>query len=247
MLVCYDNDNAKLRAQIIAEKLKTNIINKVQIGDNDYYLMVQETALSIYKKGILPIKINFANSQLQYRLKYGGGLNQALLKAVGMKSGKKIEVFDATAGFGEDSYVMASFGAKVTMCENYLPLFLLLEDGLLASRDDILCQDVVSNICLIYGNSCEILKEFTPDIVYMDPMFVKPKNKAAANAQMTWLREVLLDEDKSHELLEIALKQSKKRVVVKRAKHAPQIAKPSFILPGKSCRFDVYLVNNNIL
>jgi 16S rRNA (guanine1516-N2)-methyltransferase len=60
---------------------------------------------------------------------------------------------------------------------------------------------------------------------------------------MRILREILGDDDDAEALFNIALKTAKKRVVVKRPKHADFInhKKPDIMFEGSSTRFDVYV------
>ena len=83
------------------------------------------------------IVIDFVNGKLDYRRKFGGGKNQALSKAVGLHKAKQpLRVFDATAGLGRDSFVLACLGATVLGCERHSQVFSALHDGLQRALDD---------------------------------------------------------------------------------------------------------------
>ena len=51
---------------------------------------------------------DFTGGAVAHRFRFGGGLGQALPKAVGMKGGKSLLVVDATAGLGRDAFLLAS-------------------------------------------------------------------------------------------------------------------------------------------
>jgi 16S rRNA (guanine1516-N2)-methyltransferase len=64
------------------------------------------------------IFIDFASAANTYRRLHGGGNGQPLARAIGLKTyGLPLVVIDATAGLGQDSFVLASLGCHVTMIE----------------------------------------------------------------------------------------------------------------------------------
>jgi 16S rRNA (guanine1516-N2)-methyltransferase len=62
------------------------------------------------KKAVQDLRIDFTSGAVAHRLRFGGGRGQALPKAIGLKGGKTPDVVDATAGFGRDSFLLASLG-----------------------------------------------------------------------------------------------------------------------------------------
>ena len=60
---------------------------------------------------------DFVGGAVQHRLRFGGGRGQGLPKAAGLKPGINPHIIDATAGLGRDAFLLASFGATVTMIE----------------------------------------------------------------------------------------------------------------------------------
>ena len=61
--------------------------------------------------------IDFIGGKSGYRQAHNCTINQPLARAVGIKSGFRPTVFDATAGMGGDAFVLASLGCTVTMIE----------------------------------------------------------------------------------------------------------------------------------
>ena len=82
-----------------------------------------------------------------------------------------------------------------------------------------------------------------PDVIYFDPIFPEKTKTALSRKSARLLRNVVGDDVDSAEVFELALKKFKKRVVVKRPKHAKTITdlKPDIVFAGKAVRFDVYL------
>lgn len=180
----------------------------------------------------------------------GRSLSQPLLKAVGIKRRNPYRptVLDATAGLGEDAWVLASMGCNVTACERNPITHALLADGL--SRAMKSQPDTATRIRLAPGDGVAFMQELTghapaelPDVVYLDPMFPTGR-KTAERKAMRVLRMISGDDTDASRLLEAALKAATHRVVVKRPRLAAPLLgpKPTVIHKGKSLRFDVYPV-----
>jgi 16S rRNA (guanine1516-N2)-methyltransferase len=189
------------------------------------------------------LQIDFLSSAVNYRRQFGGGKNELIAKAVGIKSSQKIAVFDATAGLGRDAFILATLGCDVLMCERSPVVYELLRDALARAGEFEWFQKL--SLKLIHADATAYLStmDHRPDVIYIDPMY-PPKNKSALpKKEMILLREIVGDDLDSVKLLAVALRVAKKRVVVKRARLAPTISdqKPSFVYEGKSSRFDVYL------
>ncbi len=196
-----------------------------------------------------PICVDFIKGTLAHRKKFGGGKNQLIAKAVGIKPKIKLSVLDVTAGLGRDAFVLATLGCNVVMCERSKIIFALLEDGLKRAEKESWFRALslklihVDAIAYLKEISCSATPTHTPDVIYIDPMFPEKNKSALVKKEMRVLREVVGDDIDSAQLLTVALSIAKKRVVVKRAKLAPTLTdkKPDVVYKGKSCRFDVYL------
>lgn len=193
-----------------------------------------------------PIKVDFVTGQAAHRRQYGGGRGQLIARAVGLKKSPNSMVLDVTAGLGRDAFVLASLGCDVTMVERSTVMAALLQDGLNRLKKDPASENIMLN--LLSGDARDVLKNLPqskkPDVVYMDPMFPHRDKTALVKKEMRILRELVGDDLDAAELLELALKTAKKRVVVKRSKLAPHLTQgvPDLIFRGKSSRYDVYLV-----
>lgn len=193
----------------------------------------------------------FLTGPLGYRCRKGGGKNQAIARAVGLKSCKgQMTVLDATAGLGRDAFILASLGCKVQLVERSPIIAKLLLDGLTRAKQDQKAAQVVERMDVVIEDAKKVLEALTldncPDVVYLDPMFPHQDKSALAKIEMRLIRQVVGDDFDADALLSIALKRTQKRVVVKRARHAPALAgsAPSFVIEGKSNRYDIYLTKN---
>lgn len=192
-------------------------------------------------------------SSLIYRLKHGGGhKKQAIARAVGTSSQHRLQVIDATCGFGTDAIVLAHLNCKVYAIEKNPTIAKLVQERLLKAKDNDFLAPIVKNITILQGNALQIIPEIIqknnclPDVIYLDPMF-QTKNNAAPKKFMQILQFIISNEQEDisddQNLLQTTLNYAKKRIVVKRPRIAPHLEniKPNFSLTGKANRFDVYL------
>jgi 16S rRNA (guanine1516-N2)-methyltransferase len=187
---------------------------------------------------------------MEYRRIKGGGRNQLIAKAVGLKPNVSPVVYDATAGLGKDAFVLASLGCHVFMAERNPWVRLLLEDGL--RRAAIVAENkpelklIIERLKLV-GTDAEELFELTltnpPEVIYLDPMFPHPEKRALVKKDMQMLQHLVGEDGDAENLLDRALSIEVERVVVKRPRTDESIAskQASYVLEGKRNRYDIYL------
>ena len=190
--------------------------------------------------------IDFLHGKFGYRQTHNCTINQPLARAVGIKSGFRPSILDATAGMGGDAFVLASLGCTVTMSERSPIVAVLLQDALdRAMADPKTMHSIAGRLSLISGDTRQTLQRLTepPYTIYMDPMYPHRQKSALNSKEMRMLRLIAGDDDDSPSLLEEALRSTGNRVVVKRPKGAPHIAdrSPTHEIYMKNSRFDVYL------
>jgi 16S rRNA (guanine1516-N2)-methyltransferase len=206
-----------------------------------------------------PIYVDFLHGELNYRQRHMQHQKQLIGKAVGIKEQEKPVVIDATAGLGQDSFILNQLGCQVTSLERSPVIAALLEDGmhrfnLLASTPRLKQLDEKKQTAwqLIKHDSIQYLSSLSsqhyPDVIYLDPMYPnhRKSNQSALNKkEMRFLRAIVGDDLDAEDLLSIALQCAKKRVVVKRPRLAPYLngKKSHHVIMGKSTRFDVYTLH----
>jgi 16S rRNA (guanine1516-N2)-methyltransferase len=197
---------------------------------------------------VSPLSVDFANAGLLYRKDKGGGKNEAIAKAIGIKGQDSWHVVDATAGLGTDSFILASVGCHVTMLERANVVASLLADGLSRVQQHEELSWLAERLQLKTGHAGTVMqallaRDERPDAVYLDPMFPHKKKSAAVKKDMQFLQQLLGHDEDADDLLTPALALAKKRVVVKRPNYAPPLndKAPSMAIKGKKHRFDVYL------
>jgi len=197
------------------------------------------------------IIVDFNSAALNYRKQHGGGRNEALAKAIGIKGKESLSVIDCTAGMGNDSFVMASVGASVIMLERSPVIAALLQDAI--NRIDG-HPDLSERLTLHKGDARDYIlqqgekgnSKAISDVIYLDPMFPHKKKSALVKKEMRAFQQLLGEDMDSAQLLEAALKYAGNRVVVKRPSYAEPIELSSGRLPNtaiesKKHRFDVYI------
>ncbi len=188
------------------------------------------------------IAVDFLSPKTRYRQHKGGGKNQLIAKAVGMKKNYFPTILDATAGLGQDGFILASLGCSVTLVERSEILSVLLADGL----QRLFAASPTIPISLITADAIDFFSKLSeqshPDVIYLDPMFPHQGKHAEVKKEMRLLRAIVGDDADAEVLLKQALLCAKKRVVVKRPRLAPPLGQQpaDLVLTGRSGRFDIY-------
>lgn len=194
-------------------------------------------------------------TQLDTRSPAGRSLKTPLLKAVGInrRSGsERPRVLDATAGLGEDAWLLAAAGCAVTAVERQPVIHALLADALERAR--VTAPDVAGRITLAdCADAGALLRAWersggedrTCDVVLIDPMFPgAARRKTTERKPMRVLRWLAGEDADADKLLDPALRVAVRRVVVKRPRRARALAgrEPGVVHAGRGLRFDVYPV-----
>ncbi len=216
-----------------------------------YLLVLTESRLELRQLGVHapgPIFIDFTTGTAAHRRQFGGGRRQPLARAVGLKSGAMPTVIDATAGLGQDAFVLASLGCRVQLVERSPIMAALLRDGWQrATHDPEIGHWVRERLSVSQAEGGEYLltlhEDQRPDVVYLDPMYPHRRKTALASKAMRLLRQLVGDDDDAPQLLIAALACARRRVVVKRPRLAPALAgsSPDAHIIAPNTRFDLYL------
>lgn len=213
--------------------------------DSGVYLAWTDEGLFLCSAGNKArVSAEFAGGTARHRRIYGGG--ELLGKAV--QCARQPWVWDATAGLGRDSFVLASLGAKVRAFERHAAVYALLADGL---RRGLACGEtaaVLQRIELCCADAAVSMRavaaaEGRPDVVYLDPMYPERRKSAAVKKEMAYFHALFEGDGQDDEaLLAAALSVAEQRVVVKRPVNGLFLCgrKPDYQYEGKSTRFDVY-------
>ena len=191
----------------------------IWIDQEDTYLQ----DLSI--KNSKPFSLKFTKHQSRNN-------NKNLLQRCFSKFDTSFLVYDLTAGFCLDSFLISELGFKVKAYEK--------ESWLYEFTKEKLKDQKIFNIKIKNKNSLDVMGEIeNKSIIYLDPMF-GVDNKAFAKKEMHFLRKSLNDDP--DKLINAALESKACLIVVKRHKVDKFKIKnsPSFELQGKVVSFQVY-------
>lgn len=174
-----------------------------------------------------------------------GKVHQELLVKAAKIKNVPIEdllVVDATAGLGEDAFLLAAAGFSVVMFERDETIAALLEDGLGRAASDERLSSIVARMTLHEEDSIAALAGGTyhPDVILLDPMFPARTKSASVKKKFQLIHELEAPCADEQELLDAAISAHPRKIVIKRPAKGPWLAqrKPSYSLAGKAVRYD---------
>jgi 16S rRNA (guanine1516-N2)-methyltransferase len=200
-------------------------------------LYLTSERLALKRPGFLPMFADFSAATWQKRMKEGK--KQGLIRAC--KPSKDSKIIDATAGWGRDAAVLASFGAQVLMIERHPLMQILLQDALNRQSEE---DRQHLSIALWEGDAAVYLNSLSemdyPDIIYIDPMHPERQKTALVKKDMQALQQLIGPDEDAMLLLQSALVHARQRVVVKWPQKQQPLCEPSYCIAGKTVRFDVW-------
>lgn len=205
-------------------------------------LIRDEKGLALVSDGMI-VRADF--SELLPRVRQDRLGHELLVRAAKIKGASNPTVIDATAGLGEDAFLLAAAGFTVELYERDPTIAALLRDGLERAATDPASTDIVSRMHLHEQDSVSALAalEQSPDVVYLDPMFPERSKRAAVRKKMQLMQRIehpTTAEDETT-LVEAARATHPRKIVIKRPVKGPWLAniKPSYSITGTSVRYDV--------
>lgn len=187
-------------------------------------------------------------SRMAPRLAQGALSHELLVRAARVRGAEAPCAVDATAGFGEDSLLLAAAGFAVELFECNPVIAVLLQDGLERAARIPELAGAVSRMHVHVGDSIQGLETLAsagarPDVVYLDPMFPGRTKSAAVKKKFQLLHRLERPCADEEALARAALAAATRKVVVKRPIKGPFLAglKPSSQLKGKAVRYDILI------
>ncbi|MBA2651499.1 MAG: class I SAM-dependent methyltransferase [Tatlockia sp.] len=233
LAIGYENEALYEQALNLAKSLGLPIDNEAREK-----LLVTHDKLVLKMPNFSPLFCDFSSKTWQKRR--DAGKKQGLVRACKPTPG--LRILDATAGWGRDAAVLASFGADVLMLERQPIIAALLRDGL-ERQDAQSKKNLKLKLCavdaLTYLNSLTP-KDF-PDVIYMDPMHPQRQKSALVKKDMQALQQLLGVDHDALSLLELALTKTLKKVVLKWPQVLAPILTPTSSVAGNLIRFDIWV------
>jgi len=228
----YETEDKQQEALALAEQLHLNIDNHTLPR-----LSLMSDKLALLTLNFAPLFVDFKSEIWQKRR--DAGKKQGLVRACKPVGG--LRIIDATAGWGRDAAVLASFGADVTMIERQPIMAALLSDGLSRLEDGSPIKKRLSLMCVDTKAYLETLEPTDyPDVIYIDPMHPSRQKSALVKKDMQILQQLIGEDQDAGDLIQIARRRVRLYVVVKWPQRSAPLLPPSRSVVGKTVRFDVY-------
>ena len=224
-------------------------LNDKEVPDDGLLLQLGPDGLQLQELGpgaAGAVRVDFLEGAVAHRRQQGGGSGQMIAKAVGIQSGVRPVILDATAGLGRDAFVFAQLGCEVDLIERQPVVAALLADGMRRALQDDEVATIIRRMHLQTGDAIALMRAWqarpVPQVIYLDPMFPHRDKSSLVKKEMRVFQPLVGSDPDADALLEAALALATHRVVVKRPRKAPCLAGPApgYTLEGKSSRFDIY-------
>ncbi len=193
-----------------------------------------------------PYYVDFMTAAWKSRFVTGLPKRHIFRRALGVHD-KPLRVIDATAGFGQDAITALCLGCEVIAVEKSDVVVTVLRNGVVrALREDESVHSIFEKLSVVEADAGVFLTQVDhADVVYLDPMFDKPKRSAKSAKEMQLLQDLLAPAATLAEmevLFHLAYEAASQRVVVKRPLKGKALVKaPTHSYKGQSIRYDVYV------
>ncbi len=199
-----------------------------------------------HRPDLTPLVHHFDDAHHRYRIKTLHQSKHPLAKACGMVRGMPpLRILDMTAGWGEDSFVLAHLGAHVHALEQH-PLVALM----LAQNIERHCKRHTHLVWQsTWADHAHHLKHHPQswDVIYFDMMFPPQKGHAKTNKKMQILQALLDHPPIDANTWELASQRAKRIVVKQPANNKRQhcgidnhLTKPTFMVQSKNACFQIW-------
>ena len=187
---------------------------------------------------------DFAETMM-HRVTNGRLQHEMLVKAASSeKEGRK--AIDATAGMGEDAFLLAAQGYEVTLYEQNPVVAALLKDAIRRAKKNQILKDIAGRMKVVEADSVESMSKLLDpvDVIYLDPMFPARQKSSLINKKLQLIQKLEPPCSEETDLFDAALKVGPSRIIVKRPLKSEYLAgrEPSYTLKGKAIRYDCYVL-----
>ena len=237
IVVCFEKGGQKDMAEAFARRIGAEISEK---PGPKLTILFHAKGVSLTGYG-LSYQGDFEN--MLHRVTNGRLQHEMLVRAAKSdKPGRK--AIDATAGMGEDAFLLAAQGYEVTLFEQNPVIAVLLKDALHRAKKHPVLKDIASRMNLVQDNSVEGMSKLLDpvDVIYLDPMFPARQKSSLINKKLQLIQKLEPPCSEETDLFDAAISASPSKIIVKRPLKSEFLAgrKPSYTLNGKAIRYDCY-------
>lgn len=242
-LMCRDETKQE-RAEALAVRLGVPIAGSEEEADRaELILLLGEDGISLTDREEMNLRGDF--SRLVPRIRPEKLAGEMLIKAAKLRDCEHPTLLDATAGLGEDSFLLAAAGFTVTLCERDPVIAALLSDALERAENDPGLSRIAARMTLCEEDSIGVMRRLgtPPDVILLDPMFPERQKSGLIKKKFQLLQKLESPCDAERELLEAAIAARPRRIVIKRPLKAEPLAgvSPNYSISGKAIRYDCIL------
>ncbi|MBR5721039.1 MAG: class I SAM-dependent methyltransferase, partial [Clostridia bacterium] len=199
--------------------------------------------------GNVKVCADFSTLKKRLNEKKEAGNSESIVKAAKIKkTSRGLTVFDATAGFGEDSFILAAAGFRTVLFEKNKIIFEMLRNAYERGKKDGDIACILDRMSVNYGDSIDVLKssEITPDIVFLDPMFPERRKNGKIKKKFQLLQQLEYPCEDENELLQAAINVKPQKIIIKRPENGDFLAEinPSYSIKGDTIRYDCIVLAN---
>lgn len=237
IVVCFEKGGQKDMAEAFARRIGAEISER---PGPKLTILFHAKGVSLTGYG-LSYQGDFEN--MLHRVTNGRLQHEMLVRAAKSdKPGRK--AIDATAGMGEDAFLLAAQGYEVTLFEQNPVIAVLLKDALRRAKKHPVLKDIASRMNLVQDNSVEGMSKLLDpvDVIYLDPMFPARQKSSLINKKLQLIQKLEPPCSEETDLFDAAISASPSKIIVKRPLKSEFLAgrKPSYTLNGKAIRYDCY-------
>ena len=237
IVVCLEKGGQKDMAEAFARRIGAEISEK---PGPKLTILFHAKGVSLTGYG-LSYQGDFEN--MLHRVTNGRLQHEMLIRAAKSdKPGRK--AIDATAGMGEDAFLLAAQGYEVTLFEQNPVIAVLLKDALRRAKKHPVLKDIASRMNLVQDTSVEGMSKLLHpvDVIYLDPMFPARKKSSLINKKLQLIQKLEPPCSEETDLFDAAISARPSKIIVKRPLQSEFLAgrKPSYTLNGKAIRYDCY-------
>lgn len=240
IVVCLGKGGQRDMAESFSRKTGAPIVDKP--GE---YLTIHFDSKGVSLSGFgLTYQGDFAETMM-HRVTNGRLQHEMLVKAASSeKEGRK--AIDATAGMGEDAFLLAAQGYEVTLYEQNPVVAALLKDAIRRAKKNQILKDIAGRMKVVEADSVECMSKLLDpvDVIYLDPMFPARQKSSLINKKLQLIQKLEPPCSEETDLFDAALKVGPSRIIVKRPLKSEYLAgrEPSYTLKGKAIRYDCYVL-----
>ncbi|MCI2063217.1 MAG: class I SAM-dependent methyltransferase [Eubacteriaceae bacterium] len=188
-------------------------------------------------------------SKMLRRTKQGSLQRELVVRAARIKDAEgALTAVDATAGLGEDSFLLAAAGFSVRLFEYNPVIAALLGDALRRAAETPELADIAGRMELVEGDSrAEMpLLPYHPDVILLDPMFPARHKSALVKKKLQLLQQLEQPCTDEADLVRAAMAAGPWKVIIKRPLKGDFLGgiRPSYSISGKMIRYDCLAVNS---